>query len=124
MEIINDWPPNIKKIRKYVSPTNKTIFTYGDTIYNPGGGKIDLALMAHEETHSKQQADVGVDDWWERYLSDNSFRLRQEVQAYKVQIKKSGGNRTLIQKCAHDLSSPIYGEIISYATAYKLLLGL
>lgn len=46
---------------------NHTVWTYGDTIYNPGGRPIPPDVVAHEAVHAKQQReyveDVGVNEW-------------------------------------------------------------
>ena len=86
-----------------------TVWTYGNTLYNPGGIYVPDHLMAHEQTHSVQQeryrapeapstvnlatvktafdhaAGDGPDGWWKRYLIDPEFRLEQELQAYAMQ---------------------------------------
>ena len=79
MKIIRDYPPNIEAIRAEFELNPRVVFTYGETIYNPGGGKITDDLMVHEETHAKQQGD-DPGAWWDRYLVDVDFRLNQEVE--------------------------------------------
>lgn len=101
------------------------IFTYGDTIYC----KTDIPedLKVHEATHIRQQKS-GAKEWWDRYLNDNAFRLDQEVEAYKNQynylkIVIKDRNKLFLHKhrIAKDLSSYIYGNIISYSDALALL---
>lgn len=48
--------------------------------------KEDQALIAHEMVHVRQQAATGWLAWWWRYLTDESFRLDQELEAYRVQL--------------------------------------
>jgi hypothetical protein len=119
------YPPNIEDIKKVFKLNDNVIFTYGNTIYNPNRGNIDLALMAHEQTHSIQQGDK-VKEWWERYLKDKEFRLSQELQAYQVQyqyyckaIKDRNQRYRFLNRLAGDLSSEIYGNIISRSEAIK-----
>lgn len=124
MKIVVGFPPNIDKIRAVVTPSERTVFTYGDTLYNPGNhSPIPAELMAHEETHMLQQGD-DPEGWWEKYLSDVNFRLEQEIEAYRVQYKKFRKMTTnkkarsqLADRLAKDLSSPIYGNVIDYYTA-------
>src|SRR3990167_5904365 len=87
MKQINDYPPNIEQIRAAFPLHKGIVFTYGDTIYNPDGGFIDQHLEAHEATHALQQALIGVDRWWDRYIRDPVFRFRQELEAYRAQYQ-------------------------------------
>ncbi len=126
MKITHGYPPNIGAIREKLNPSLNTVFTYGDTIYIPSGGSPNKALMAHEETHMRQQGD-DPKGWWDKYIASPDFRLRQEVEAYRNQYKEfskaKNRNRLYIflSRIARDLSSSIYGNIISYDTAFKLI---
>ena len=99
------------------------IITYGDTIYCKY--KISPDLEVHEATHIKQQADYGVKEWWERYIVDAPFRLSQELEAYKTQAewirKHSNNQKFLLEKIWTDISSSIYGNMITYEEAKKLI---
>lgn len=129
MKVIAEFPPNIGEIRKHFDLTGlKPVFTYGDTLYNPNGGEISDDLMAHEEVHEKQQAALGVGMWWDMYLSDPGFRLKQEVEAYKAQYQSLKDwprqyRRALLRGLAHDLSSKLYGKIIKQSQAKELIHG-
>lgn len=121
MKIINELPPNIKDIEKAFGPMPKDspiVFTYGDTIYNPSKLEIDPHLMAHEQVHEIQQKQIGVELWWEKYLGDVQFRLKQELEAYAVQYKwvkdryTNGTAKWFLHRIALDLASPMYGSII------------
>lgn len=127
MKIVNDFPPNIDKIRKHLNPGPFTVFTYGDTIYNPHGGNMDECLLAHEATHSVQQEKMGVEKWWTEYIVDMDFRLSQEVEAYQNQWThaKKEFNRAyrkfLLPNIAKDLSSEMYGSMVTLEEAKKLI---
>lgn len=121
---VKSFPPNIEKIRQKFDLSNKDIvFTYGTILYNPTGNFIDHPLMAHEETHMRQQGDK-PEEWWKKYLDDDSFRLSQEIEAYRNQYKvakklikdrnKLNVYRTIL---ASDLSGLMYGNIISFFEA-------
>jgi hypothetical protein len=122
------YPPNIEEIKKaFKLDGRNVIFTYGDVIFNPGSNMIDLALMAHEQTHSIQQ-DGKPEKWWERYLKDKEFRLSQELHAYQVQyryyckeVKDRNQRYRFLTKIAGDLSSELYGNIISKSEAIRLI---
>ena len=125
MKIVNEYPPNIKEIKKRFDVPRNAIFTYGD-LYNPNGVEISEHLLRHEEVHAKQQGD-NPEVWWERYFEDSEFRLSQELVAYRKQIKSfkaSTKNREEIAqyifRLASDLSSKMYGSIISFPEAIKI----
>jgi hypothetical protein len=129
MKIVFDYPPNIDEIRKVFTLRPTVVFTYDDTIYNPGRGTIDSALMIHEATHSRQQGDDPA-GWWKKYLSDPKFRLDQEVYAYRNQYRnfaKTCRDRNTValflHRIASDLSSQLYGGIVGYQEAVRLIKG-
>lgn len=102
------------------------IITYAPDIYC----KFPLTefKVEHEITHITQQEKYGVDEWWNRYLIDVEFRLSQEIEAYlnearliKKKVKDRNKRFLYIQQISKDLSSSIYGNIISYEQASKLL---
>jgi hypothetical protein len=126
MNVINDWPPNIKAIRQVFDLKGlNPVFTYGDTLYNPGGEPIPPHLMAHERVHEKQQG-ANPAGWWERYLVDSDYRLRQEVEAYRAQWVVSEylprkERRLLFRAITHDLSGKMYGFLIPLEKAQFLI---
>lgn len=127
MKIINSYPPNIDDIRKAFKISDSVVFTYRDCIYNPGGGNIADHLMAHEQTHEKQQGD-DPEGWWKKYIADKEFRLNQEVEAYRNQFrffKSRYRDRNMVHRflrqVSFDLSSEIYGNIVSFQEAFKLI---
>ena len=101
------------------------MFAYGHLLYTMFDGPIEDHLMAHEETHERQQvAYGGVEAWWNRYIKDPVFRLEQEIEAYREQyrfIKKTIKDRNAVARFLHsvaiDLAGPMYGNITSYAEA-------
>ncbi len=130
MEIIKDVPPNFKTICAhfpFVAEHFKDIvFTFGETLYSPGGHDIPDHLMVHEQTHSLQQRVMGIDNWWVKYLVDDSFRLDQEVEAYARQYKffknkHSRQTKQFLNKIAKDLSSKMYGNLCSFERAKELI---
>lgn len=114
------------KKRFGVEWTRGVIFTVGDTIHCIA--KIPPDLEVHEKTHVRQQAEMGVKEWWDKYLDDPAFRLSQEVEAYRNQIKflmKDMKDRNARAKRIHHitlgLSGPMYGNLVTYSEASKLL---
>ena len=129
MKIIYSNPPNHAQICKVfeVRGSKSVVFTYGDTIYNPGGGEISNDLYAHEKVHMKQQGDDPA-TWWAKYLVDKKFRLDQEVEAYRKQWRyfvehnyNTKARGSLLNKIASDLAGPIYGNIVDLKGAIKLI---
>ncbi len=127
MKIVYEYPPNIEKIRARFKLHKGIIFTYGDTIYNPDRGFIDTALEIHEATHTKQQGE-DIDGWWDKYMKDDNFRLSQEIEAYRNQYEKMRKNikdpyklEQRLNLIATDLSSEMYGNIISFEDAKKII---
>lgn len=129
MKIIEKNPPNIEDIKKYFPHYEKhqPLFCYGDTIYNPFKLEVAKDLEVHEEVHSKQQGEF-PDVWYYKYFNDLQFRLEQEKEAYGEQYKFIKGldmSRNLKdwkkEKMAEALSGELYGNLISYVEAERLI---
>ncbi len=133
MKVVQGLPPNYDEISRtfhfdQLPAIFKPVFAYGDTLYNPTGEEVSDDLMAHEETHEEQQKILGAEQWWELYLTDEAFRLTQEVEAYRaqyisVQDKSRDFRRLFLQRLAKDLSSKLYGSIINTKQAKELIHG-
>ena len=108
-----------------------TVFTYGDTLYNPGGiDPIFDYILAHEAVHAVQQdhSEEKAKLWWDRYLCEPAFRADQESRAYGVQYRemvKENRNREHRHKILFDLSctlsGKLYGHCIGQDKAMKLI---
>lgn len=92
--------------------------------------KIPLTATktVHEATHLRQQEEIGVMKWWDRYINEPDFRLSQELEAYLEEanfVREMFSDRNLryrlIYDMARQLSSRMYGSIISFEEARKLL---
>lgn len=101
------------------------IFTYGPMIYCKY--ELSLAKMVHENVHVYQQGE-DPKAWWEKYFEDVSFRLNQEVEAYRAEAKFVKSNikdrnkaARLINQMAVDLSSSMYGNICTMNEARNLI---
>ena len=120
-------PPIFEKIKKLFpsSKWEKMIITYGDTIYSKYPYPEDVKV--HELVHIEQQKGIDKDIWCDKYLTDKKFRLKVEVEAYKVQAKWIQENlprnlkRIRLKQITEDLSGAIYGNIISFLEAKKLI---
>jgi len=114
--------PYLKEYRKKFKVTDRTIFAYNKEIYSNYPLSEDLSL--HEVKHIEQQNRIGADVWVKRYLNNDQFRLNEEVEAYKAQldfIKDKNQRYKLKILCARTLSSDLYGNIIEFDKALKLL---
>lgn len=128
MKIVTGYPENYEEIKAAFPAIENmaTVFAYGDTLYNPTGAKIPDHLLVHEQTHTKQQA-MSPDLWWRQYIADAQFRLQQEVEAYGNQyayISEIASNRVrreFLHTFSKTLSSEMYGSIVSYAEADRLI---
>lgn len=127
MKIVSDFPPNYSKIIErfpFVENKEDVVFTYGDKLFIPcGKTEVPKHLMVHEKTHVKQQGDT-VEEWWDKYLTDDEFRFSQELEAYGNQYRfiivmnlGSKRNKQALDALALDLSSPMYGSICSFGEA-------
>lgn len=130
MKIKHKLPPNYDKIIEHIPAVEGmkgVVFTYGDVLYVPNGQDIPSDLMKHEETHVVQQMDIGVDEWWDKYLTNPNFRIRQEVEAYQAQYAyvienyNRAGRRAILQRIAKDLSRPMYGSLVTKEEAARLI---
>lgn len=126
MQIVVAQPPNIDAIRKVFTFTRRVIFCYGDVIYNPDDILIHEPMVRHEEVHQKQQAAIGVEAWWDKYLADKEFRAQQEIPAYRAQYRARQNTQIdasfrYARALAQALSGDTYGECISYQDAFRLI---
>ena len=130
MKISYNFPPNIEEIVKLLPEARnpRVIFTYGDTIYNPGYGQITDDLHVHEAVHEKQQGPT-PNAWWRLYLQDPTFRLGQEIEAYRTQYAWAlknlprQGRRALLKRIVKDISSAIYGRMVTQTEAEQLIVS-
>ncbi len=132
MRVSNSKPAIFERIKeRFPDVTDESwkrgvIMTYGDTAYC--SKKLGRDEIVHEEVHFEQQKKWTPAVWWEKYLSDDAFRLEQELEAYKRQFRfmdKNYNNKEWIAmaKTFHikALCSPQYGSVISEAEARKAL---
>ena len=135
IQIVKTYPPNIAAIRaKFPAVANRRglLFAYGDVLHNPDGVEIANHLIRHELVHVLQQRDVGgPEKWWDLYLADQDFRLRNELTAHIAEYQSfcSGPpprNRRAryahLDTIAERLSSRIYGYMIRRQAAKNAIL--
>ena len=128
MDIAVSYPPNIEDIKRQFDIEGKpVVFTYGNILHNPQNATISADLAVHEGVHTKQQGD-NPESWWVKYLADRDFRLLQEVEAYRAQyeyvkatVKDKNYRARFLHVIASDLSGQIYGHMVSYGEAVRLI---
>lgn len=114
--------PLLEEYQKKFKITLQTIFAYSPYIYHNYALSKDLII--HEQTHIKRQNEQGLDIWVHNYLNDDEFRLKEEIIAYLAQIWsiKDRNLRLKVRvRSAKDLSSALYGNIITYEEAFDIL---
>ena len=114
--------PLLDTFSKVFDITPRTIFAYDKNIYCDYPLTDDLLI--HEQTHLAQQEKYGLDKWVEEYLTNSGFRLEMELEAYRNQIVSINDRNQRVRvriQSAKDLSSSLYGNIISYDEALKFL---
>lgn len=114
--------PLMEEYKKKFEITGGTIFALFPHIYCDHPLSPDL--MVHEMVHIEQQAKVGVINWVYDFLEYPSKRLEYELEAYRKQLKsiKDREKRNKIRmESARNLSSSLYGNIISYQEAWEKL---
>lgn len=112
--------PFLDNFKKIFPITERTVFAWKGVIYT----NYDLPpdILIHEQKHLERQ--TFPYEWIENYFKYPEFRLQEELIAYKAQIdywtNREAQNHCRIE-AATNLSSPLYGGLISYEDAFKRL---
>lgn len=117
-------PPMFDEIDTAFNVAGKPIlFAWGDTIFNPEGGKVTKELVEHEFVHCAQQLAFlgGIDTWWRHYIADSHFRFSQELpahqQEYRAYCKRhASGRAKFLDHVARKLAHPLYGLNRTFAS--------
>ena len=114
--------PLLKKYKKKFDINEGTIFAYDNVIYSDF--QLPNHLIIHENTHFKQQEEYGLKKWVKKYLKDDEFRLKMEIEAYKNQvnsIKDRNERNRLKINCCRDLSGSLYGNLLTFNEAMEII---
>lgn len=79
--------------------------------------QLSPALLEHEQVHVEQQKRDGWRFFW-RYVFSPSWRVRYEVEAYKVDVARG---RLTVSEAAEALSGPLYWHPCTYEEAVLAL---
>lgn len=126
MKIAIAQPPNIHDINAVFRHRGKTIYCYGDTIYNPDNFILQKEMIAHEEVHMLQQEAMTPEVWWNKYLTDISFRASQELPAFKrqfqvIDIKDRNARVRYANRLAEIMSGEAYGHCMTFEDALSFI---
>lgn len=136
MQLINEKPKIFDDIKIYfpqvrwqnADGSGAVIITYYPNVYC-ADADLEPQKWVHEKVHLEQQKEYGVEKWWVDYFTDAEFRLEQELEAYQTEVafirsRESGFNseekHNRIEKIIDDITSPMYGRMISRKQAKKL----
>ena len=72
-----------------------------------------LAILEHEKVHFQRMKESGVLKWYLKYFFNKSFRLNEEVIAYKKQFE-------ILKKYNIDFNLNQYAKILSSWTYLKM----
>ncbi len=129
-QIIRDFPPLYKEIATTFNLRidDPVIFSWGDRVYSPHDEKLHPALVVHEAVHGERQGkDREILLWWERYMRDPMFRLREEIPAHQAEYRwflensSRRGRRRALKQIAKRLASPLYGNVVRRRQAEAIL---
>lgn len=114
--------PLLLEYAKEFKITDETIFALNEVIFT--NYPLTPDLLVHELRHLEQQREVGLSEWVYDFLHNPEKRLEYEIDAYKTQLKsikdREKRNKVRIQS-ARNLSSDLYGNIITYQDAFVKL---
>lgn len=132
-----------------VRDTSSILYTYGDAIYTTSKAEIPEWIHEHEKVHSQRQYEIGLktkeadgradisdeqcyldgaDWWWSLYLRDPEFRLEEELLAHRIELEvfsrfytDRNTRRLYLKSIAKRLSSGMYGRMVSFEKAKRLI---
>lgn len=113
--------PYLKEFKaQFAIQEDAVAFPYKGKIYSNQG--LSAELVEHEKVHFKQQDEMGADEWVKEYLANPNFRVKMEVEAYRHQLslhKDKNMKEAIRIQIAKVLSSPMYGNVLTYKEAYS-----
>ena len=100
---------------------------YDKDIYCGDKANLSTDVIVHESVHLARQEKDPV-QWWENYMKNKEFRFAEELIAYHTQydyLKNNVKDRNRLARylfnLARDLSGPMYGNVVSYSEAMRLI---
>lgn len=126
------YPPIMDKIEQTFGALRgrAILYAWGEYVFNPMGVLIPKQLMFHEWVHGQRQG-KNPEGWWEVYMADTDFRLREEILAHRGEYdafcmlyKDRNVRSNYLTKVARKLASPLYGSMVSFMQAKKVIEAL
>jgi len=114
--------PLLEEYKKHFKVDDDTIFAYNHVIYT--NKDLPEDIIVHEKQHFIQQDRDGLDKWVQNYLHNPKKRLEYELEAYKKQLtvcKPKGFRNAVRLDCIENLTSGMYGDLITRKEAERLL---
>lgn len=126
-------PPNYQDLKKlfpnidFFDKNANTVITLGDTIHS--NKRLRNDMLVHEIAHIIQQKHFkgGVDEWIRLCEKNRDYFLEIELEAYQAQylylshVCDARSINDELDRLARDLSGPIYGYLVDFDTAKKLI---
>ncbi len=130
MKTVIGRPPNFEAIAAVIPAARRpnVYFTYGETVFMASTGMtLTPSLEAHEKMHCiRQQGDP--ETWWRRWLAEPEYRLAEELAGHQAEwmtIKMLGKSRNdrrfHLRQIAERLSGALYGNLVSFEDAKRLI---
>lgn len=131
MQILKTPPPIYLKIRqKFHVKYEDIVIAYYPNIH-VREGFLPQHKIRHEMVHINRQKEIGVVEWWDKYLKDDKFRLTEELEAFKEEIKfiqspfcryLESDKKLLVDILLKEISGKLYGNLLTYEEAKRILL--
>jgi len=120
---VNKFPYLKEFVAKFNPDIPNVIFVHKDTLYTRYT-KLPLHILNHELTHMRQQEQVGIENWFKTYLTDDKKRLEWEIEAYKAErdCMRPGDWRHRLAQVLPFLCGPMYGNMVTKEEALKLFI--
>lgn len=133
MQVIKGRPKNYADILKVFPMASNpgVIFAYAPDIYCPSGKPVPESLLVHEAVHIERQTTMGVEAWWDRYLTDLQFRYIEELLAHRAEYDNLIGSpnaprnvrRAAIKMVSKKLAAGLYGRMVTPTQAAQDILS-
>lgn len=127
-EVVYKIPPIWCEIKRRFPNANEeyTVVAFNGKIYSKY--KISDDLYVHEATHLDRQGctEESARMWWKEYLTNPEFIYKEEVAAYRAQLKEykmTHKDRNIVVRftdlLVKELCGPLYGGLCTYQKAYN-----
>lgn len=102
----------LKEFAQHFRITEETVIAYDNCIYS--NKTLPPDILEHEKYHLKRQKEIGLNTFIKKYLNDRQFRLKEEADAYKIQLESiidKGLKQAVKKDILNNLTSGLYGKV-------------